>query len=117
MSDKPLSQGLFIMGTAIYRREFLHPTMVLTEQLLERSCDYRRFGAATLDLCYIACGRAEVFFEYSLAPWDYAAGAFIAQEAGAVASMLTGEPLPQIRRCSVWLSNAVNQHLLRELTI
>ena len=117
VSDKPLSQGLFIMGTAIYRREFLHPTMLLTEQLLERSCDYRRFGAATLDLCYIACGRAEVFFEYSLAPWDYAAGAFIAQEAGAVASMLTGEPLPQIRRCSVWLSNAVNQHLLRELTI
>ena len=58
-----------------------------------------------------------MFFEYSLAPWDYAAGAFIAQEAGAVASMLTGEPLPQIRRCSVWLSNAVNQHLLRELTI
>ena len=117
VSDKPIDQGLFIMGTAIYRREFLHPTMVLTEQLLERSCDYRRFGAATLDLCYIACGRAEVFFEYSLAPWDYAAGAFIAQEAGAVASMLTGEPLPQIRRCSVWLSNAVNQHLLRELTI
>ena len=117
VSDKPLDQGLFIMGTAIYRREFLHPTMLLTEQLLERSCDYRRFGAATLDLCYIACGRAEVFFEYSLAPWDYAAGAFIAQEAGAAASTLAGEPLPQIQRCSVWLSNAVNQHILSELTI
>ena len=117
VSDKPLSQGLFIMGTAIYRREFLHPTMALTEQLLERSCDYRRFGAATLDLCYIACGRAEVFFEYSLAPWDYAAGALIAQEAGAVASTLEGEPLPMVRRCSVWLSNAVNAHVLKELSI
>ena len=117
VSDRPLGQGLFIMGAAIYRREYLGPTMALTAQLLERSCDFRHFGAASLDLCYIACGRAEVFFEYSLAPWDYAAGAFIAQEAGAVASMLTGEPLPQIRRCSVWLSNAVNQHLLRELTI
>lgn len=117
VSDKPLDQGLFIMGTAIYRREFLHPTMLLTEQLLERSCDYRRFGAATLDLCYIACGRAEVFFEYSLAPWDYAAGALIAQEAGAIATTLAGEPLPQIRRCSVWLANPANQHVLAELTI
>ena len=117
VSDKPLCQGLFIMGTAIYRREFIRPTMSLTEQLLQRSCDYRRFGAATLDLCYIACGRAEVFFEYSLAPWDYAAGAFIAQEAGASASTLEGEPLPQIRRCSVWLSNAVNRHVLAELQV
>ena len=117
VSDKPLDQGLFIMGTAIYLREFVKPTMSLTEQLLERSCDYRRFGAATLDLCYIACGRAEVFFEYSLAPWDYAAGAFIAQEAGAIASTLTGEPLPWIRRCSVWLANPANQHVLGELTI
>ena len=117
VSDKPIDQGLFIMGTAIYRREFLHPTMVLTEQLLERSCDYRRFGAATLDLCYIACGRAEVFFEYSLAPWDYAAGALIAQEAGAVACTLYGEPLPQIQRCSVWLANGANRNLLKELTV
>ena len=117
VSDRPLSKGLFIMGTAIYRREFLQPTMALTQQLLERSCDYRRFGAATLDLCYIACGRAEVFFEYSLAPWDYAAGALIAQEAGAIATTLAGEPLPQIRRCSVWLANPANQHVLAELTI
>ena len=117
VSDKPLDQGLFIMGTAIYRREFLQPTMALTQQWLERSCDYRRFGAATLDLCYIACGRAEVFFEYSLAPWDYAAGALIAQEAGAIATTLAGEPLPQIRRCSVWLANPANQHVLAELTI
>ena len=117
VSDKPIDQGLFIMGTAIYRREFLHPTMVLTEQLLERSCDYRRFGAATLDLCYIACGRAEVFFEYSLAPWDYAAGSLIAREAGAVASTLEGEPLPMVRRASVWLANPASAHVLEELTI
>ena len=117
VSDKPLSQGLFIMGTAIYRREFIQPTMSLTAQLLERSCDMRRFGAATLDLCYIACGRAEVFFEYSLCPWDYAAGAFIAQEAGAIACTLQGEPLPNIRRSSVWLANSASSDVLAQLTV
>ena len=117
VSDKPLEQGLFIMGTAIYRREFIGPTMALTEQLLHRSCDMRRFGAATLDLCYIACGRAEVFFEYSLCPWDYAAGAFIAQEAGAIACTLQGEPLPNVRRSSVWLANGASSHILEQLTI
>ena len=117
VSDRPLSQGLFIMGAAIYRREYLGPTMALTAQLLERSCDFRHFGAATLDLCYIACGRAEVFFEYSLAPWDYAAGSLIAREAGAVASTLEGEPLPMVRRASVWIANPASAHVLKEVTI
>ena len=117
VSERLLSQGLFLMGTAIYRREYLEPTISLTRQLMERSCDFRRFGAASLDLCYIACGRAEVFFEYSLAPWDYAAGALIAQEAGAVVSTLTGEMLPQIHRCSVWIANPANQDVLGQLTI
>ena len=117
VSGRPLSQGLFLMGTAIYRREYLEPTISLTRQLMARSCDFRRFGAASLDLCYVACGRAEVFFEYSLAPWDYAAGALIAEEAGAVVSTLSGEQLPQIRRCSVWIANPTNQHVLEQLEI
>lgn len=117
VSEKPLAQGLFIMGTAIYLREFVQPTMSLATQLLERSCDMRRFGAASLDLCYIACGRAEVFFEYSLCPWDYAAGAFIAQEAGAIACTLQGEPLPNVRRSSVWLANPASSDILAQLAI
>jgi myo-inositol-1(or 4)-monophosphatase len=43
----------------------------------------RRDGAASLDLCYIACGRFDGFWELNLGPWDTAAGALIAQEAGA----------------------------------
>ena len=43
----------------------------------------RRIGSAATDLCYVACGRFDGFFEYALKPWDVAAGAFIAQQAGA----------------------------------
>ena len=117
VSDKPLGEGIFIMGTAIYKREYIDPSMSLTTQLLRRSCDFRRFGAAAQDLCYVACGRAELFFEYSLSPWDYAAGSLIVTEAGGVASTLQGTALPILQRSSVWVCNKTNQGLLAELEV
>ena len=117
VSDKPLSQGIFGMGTAIYRREYLAPTMGLAEQLFRRSCDFRRLGSAALDLCNVACGRTELFFEYSLCPWDYAAASLLVTEAGGGICTLEGRPLELSRRCSVWASNAVNYGLLKELEI
>ncbi|WP_104083099.1 inositol monophosphatase family protein [Cryobacterium sp. Y11] len=45
--------------------------------------DIRRIGSAALDLCSVACGRLDIFFERGLNPWDHAAGALIAREAGA----------------------------------
>ena len=46
--------------------------------------DVRRFGAAAIDLCWVACGRVDGYWEVGLNPWDHAAGALIAREAGAV---------------------------------
>lgn len=117
VSEKPLAEGIFGMGTAIYRREYLEPTMRVTEQLFRRACDFRRLGAAALDLCDVACGRVELFFEYSLCPWDFAAGSLIITEAGGHISTLRGGPLVLTERCSVWASNDVNKDILRELEI
>ena len=117
VSSRPLAQGVFGMGTAIYQRQYLEPTMRLTQQLFERSCDFRRMGAAALDLCNVACGRTELFFEYSLCPWDYAAGSLLVTEAGGVVSTLDGAPLSLDRRCSCWASNQVNRDILGELDI
>lgn len=50
----------------------------------------RRAGSAALDLCDVACGRFEAFWELSLSPWDFAAGLVIATEAGAVATTPSG---------------------------
>jgi myo-inositol-1(or 4)-monophosphatase len=50
----------------------------------------RRAGSAALDLCDVACGRFEAFWELSLSPWDFAAGLVIATEAGALATTPTG---------------------------
>ena len=54
--------------------------------------DIRRVGGAAVDLCGVACGRVDAFFEVGLNPWDYAAGALIAEEAGAVVQNLNGGP-------------------------
>ena len=60
--------------------------------LLPRIRDIRRFGAASVDLCAVACGRVDAYYERGLAPWDLAAGGLIAQEAGAVVADLRGGP-------------------------
>ena len=117
VSDKPLSEGIFAMGTALYRREYFPPTLRLTQQHFARSCDFRRMGAAALDLCAVACGRVELFFEYSLCPWDYAAGSLLVEEAGGAVCTLEGKALPVVQRCSVWASNRVNRDVLGELEI
>lgn len=53
--------------------------------------DIRRCGAASLDLCWVACGRVDAYYEWGLQPWDLAAGAVIATEAGAVLAGLDGD--------------------------
>lgn len=52
--------------------------------------DIRRTGSAALDLCYVASGRVDGYFELGLSPWDIAAGALIAQESGAIVSDIEG---------------------------
>jgi myo-inositol-1(or 4)-monophosphatase len=61
-------------------------------ELLPRVRDIRRAGAAALDLCMVACGRLDGYYERGLNPWDWSAGALIAAEAGAVVRPLSGEP-------------------------
>ena len=64
----------------------------------------RRFGTASLDLCQVAMGRFGGFFEYELAPWDFAAGAMILTEAGGAITTCRGEALP-LSKTGVLASN------------
>ena len=55
--------------------------------------DIRRFGAAAIDLCFVACGRLDAYFEEHLHSWDLVAGQVIATEAGAIISDYVGDPV------------------------
>ena len=64
----------------------------------------RRDGSAALDLCYVACGRFDGYWELSLSPWDMAAGGLVVEEAGGRVSDLDGSPF-QLEERTVLASN------------
>lgn len=62
-------------------------------QLAMLSHGVRRAGAAAIDLAYVACGRLDLFWEFSLNPWDIAAGVLLIREAGGVVTDMHGAPI------------------------
>ena len=97
----PLSEALVVVGTDPYRKsETGSVTSALLSHALREGIDVRRFGAASLDLAYIAAGRATLFAELFLSPWDYAAGMLLVTEAGGCISTIGGASLPYAP-CSV----------------
>ena len=60
-------------------------------EVLARTSGVRRAGSAALDLCHVATGYFDAFWELSLAPWDVAAGALLVREAGGVITRTEGE--------------------------
>ncbi len=80
--QKKLSESLIATGFPIFNFEKIKAYLICLEYLMRNTHGVRRIGAAAVDLCYVACGRVDAFFEYNLNPWDVAAGALIVREAG-----------------------------------
>ncbi|MDD3335503.1 MAG: inositol monophosphatase family protein [Eubacteriales bacterium] len=106
VSPLPLSQAVVNVGTSPYREELRKRSMSLCGLFLEHAADIRRCGSAALDLCDVACGKAEVFWELELSPWDYAAGALLVTEAGGRIGNCEGGPLQQGGKSSVLAANS-----------
>ena len=79
-----------------YRVEQRRAQGEVLARLLPRVRDIRRSGSAALDLCAVAAGRVDAYYEQGLNPWDHAAGALVAAEAGAVVSGLPGTPVGEL---------------------
>ncbi len=77
-----LNESLVSFGTAPYNKELCEEVFETAREIYSRCEDLRRFGAAAIELCNLAAGRIDGFFEQHLKPWDYAAGVVILQEAG-----------------------------------
>jgi myo-inositol-1(or 4)-monophosphatase len=89
-STEKLTDSLLATGFPYYDFGRREAYLKLLGELMPKSRGIRRLGSAALDLAYTACGRFDAFFEYSLAPWDVAAGAFIVEEAGGIVTDFTG---------------------------
>jgi myo-inositol-1(or 4)-monophosphatase len=82
-----------VIGTGFsYDRDRRGRQASVVGQLLPRVADIRRLGSAALDLCAVAAGRLDGYYEVGLNLWDYAAGALVATEAGCTVSGVRGGP-------------------------
>ncbi len=91
VSDRATVQdALVATGFPYYDYHLMRPYIECLEHFLKNSHGVRRLGSAATDLAYVACGRFEAFYEYSLSPWDVAGGAFILQQAGGRISDFSG---------------------------
>ena len=117
VSDKDMAHAVFLCGSTIYDRSLTERSFSLMRQLYEKGLDFRRFGAAALDLCQVAAGRVELFYECRLSPWDYAAGSLIVAEAGGTVTTLADTPLDVLHPSSVFAANAKCHGVLKELAL
>ena len=83
-----------IIGTAFPTRyrDRMDAYLKLFTRLIGSCADVRRMGSASLDLCYVACGRFDGYLEQGLKAWDFAAGDLILREAGGIVTDFMGEP-------------------------
>jgi myo-inositol-1(or 4)-monophosphatase len=109
--------GRALIGTGF---PFKHPDTLPVWQaqfgrIMLVTAGVRRAGAAALDLCDVACGRFEAFWELRLAPWDFAAGLLIIEEAGGIVTDLEGRPVALTHGPIVAGSPAMHSWLLSTL--
>lgn len=94
-SARAFENSLICTAMSTYRKEFAPVCNDIIMEAYAACNDFRRFGSAAIELCFLACGRCELYFEFRLQPWDYAAGTLILTEAGGRISGLDGS-LPRL---------------------
>lgn len=105
VSDCGMENSLVLFGTCPYEHELAHKTFTLTEKIFYRAVEVRRGGSAALDICYVASGKADLYYEMILRPWDWAGASLILSEAGGKAYTFDKEPLDADRITSFVCGN------------
>ena len=114
VSDRPLSDGLFCTAMSTYRKEYAKACSDIIYDIYMQSNDLRRWGSAAVELCLLASGVIELYFEMRLQPWDYAASSLILQEAGGTICDFDGA-FPSLRKASLVLAATSEKDLSRLL--
>ena len=108
-----LSESLVATGFPSHKRH-ANPNIHFYHQITLRTHGVRRAGSAALDLCCVACGRFEGFWEFNLNPWDTAAGVLIVQEAGGLVTNFSGGAFELNSRQTLASNGLIHEALMRE---
>lgn len=110
-----ISDSLLATGFPYELNDNFYKNMELFKKFYEKSQGIRRAGAAAVDLCYVACGRLDGFWEYDLNPWDVAAGSLIVSEAGGKLSNFNGCELSIYENQILASNNHIHNEMLEVL--
>ncbi|HSG06354.1 MAG TPA: inositol monophosphatase family protein, partial [Nitrospiria bacterium] len=111
-----LRKSLLVTGFAYDLRKTLSGNLKHFKNLLTRSRGIRRTGSAALDLCYVASGRFDGFWEMQLNPWDTAAGKLIVEEAGGRVSDFSGGSFSVTLREILATNGRIHREMIRWLS-
>ncbi|PPR16955.1 MAG: Inositol-1-monophosphatase [Alphaproteobacteria bacterium MarineAlpha9_Bin3] len=112
-SKSSLDKSIIAMGIPFLGRGNHKQHIKSQEIVMSRVAGLRRFGAASLDLAYVAAGKVDGFWEYGLSPWDVAAGIILVREAGGIASGIDDKENPLLTGNIV----AGNINIVKELKL
>jgi myo-inositol-1(or 4)-monophosphatase len=113
---RTLDDGLLATGFPYDRRAHLDYYLSFLADFIGCAQGVRRNGSAALDLCYVACGRLDGFWEWKLHPWDTAAGALIVREAGGSISDFRGAPFEMYGTQTLASNGYLHPAMVRVLT-
>lgn len=105
VSDRPFANAIMCTALAVYHKEYAQICSDIIVETFLQCNDIRRFGAAAPEICHLAMGRCELYFEYLLSPWDFAAASLVLEEAGGVLADLDGNPLDPTAATGVLAAN------------
>jgi myo-inositol-1(or 4)-monophosphatase len=91
-----------------------HPIKVF-ERFILLGLPVRRLGSAAIDLCWVACGRFDGFWEYNLSPWDVAAGYLIVEEAGGRVTNFNGDPYSVFDKETLATNGLIHEEMLLQI--
>ena len=114
--SKTLSDSLIATGFPYLHDKKYDISFDIFKEFYDQTRGLRRLGAAALDLCFVAMGRFDGYYEYSLEPWDMCAGALIAKEAGASVTDWDNGKLPSDGSRILATNGLIHQEMINILT-
>lgn len=110
VSSRPFENGVLCTALPVYHKEYADMCSAIILEAFRHCNDLRRFGACAPELCYMAMGRCELYFEYLLSPWDFAAASLIVTEAGGVITSADGSQLNVTKPSGIIGANNMENH-------
>ena len=114
VSDRSYGKGLLFTALACYRKDLSGICSRIIHDIYMDCSDIRRTGSAAIELCLMASGFAELYFEMRLMPWDYAAAGLVLTEAGGAVCDFTGA-YPTLYKPSMFIAANTPEHCKRIL--